>query len=138
MIESCGEQLIELLLAHSYRVILRPHHETVKQDPELLAKMDERFAGPDFTLEQSVESDDSIFKSDFLVSDVSGISLEYAFGTERPVIFMDVPRKVRNEEYEQIGIEPLEISIREKIGVVVNRAEIDSIPDVLIELERTR
>ena len=100
--------------------------------------MDERFAGPDFTLEQSVESDDSIFKSDFLVSDVSGISLEYAFGTERPVIFMDVPRKVRNEEYEQIGIEPLEISIREKIGVVVNRAEIGSIPDVLIELERTR
>ena len=54
-----------------------------------------------------------------MVSDWSGAALEYAFGLERPVLFVDVPRKVNNPEYERLGIEPFEASVREQIGRVV-------------------
>jgi hypothetical protein len=50
------------------------------------------------------------------VSDWSGAALEYAFGTERPVLFVDLPRKVYNPEYEKLGIQPLEVRIRDHIG----------------------
>ena len=53
------------------------------------------------------------------MSDWSGVALEYAFGLVRPVLFVDVPRKVNNAEYERLGIEPIEASIREKVGRVV-------------------
>ena len=54
-----------------------------------------------------------------MVSDWSGAALEYAFGLERPVLFVDVARKVNNPDYEALGIEPFEVGIRERIGRVV-------------------
>ena len=33
-----------------------------------------------------------------MVSDWSGVAMEFAFGLERPVLFIDVPRKTNNPE----------------------------------------
>jgi YidC/Oxa1 family membrane protein insertase len=60
--------------------------------------------------------------------------LEYAFGTERPVLFLDVPAKIHNPRYMEIGIEPLEMSIRSEIGVVVNPDNLDLVPLKIHEL----
>ena len=46
--------------------------------------------------------------------------MEYAFVFERPVIYIDVPQKIMNNEMEKIPLIPLEVSIREKIGYVIN------------------
>ena len=54
-----------------------------------------------------------------MVSDWSGASLDYALGLKKPVIFIDVPKKVNDPNYTQIKPEPIEISIRDKIGIVV-------------------
>jgi YidC/Oxa1 family membrane protein insertase len=51
-----------------------------------------------------------------MISDWSGSALDYAFGLNKPVLFMDVPRKVNNPNYEKIPLTPIEVSIREKIG----------------------
>ena len=53
-----------------------------------------------------------------MVSDWSGAAIEYAFALEKPVIFCDVPRKVNNPDYQEIDREPIEVSIREKIGTI--------------------
>ena len=58
-----------------------------------------------------------------MISDWSGVALEYAFGVERPILFMDVPRKVNNPEYERIGLPPIEIDIRNAIGSTLPPAE---------------
>jgi hypothetical protein len=36
------------------------------------------------------------------------------------VVFVDLPRKVNNPAYQDIPCEPLEVAIREEIGVVVS------------------
>ena len=38
---------------------------------------------------------------------------------------MDLPKKIKNDKYKEIDIEPLEISIRNKIGVVSAIEDID-------------
>ena len=53
-----------------------------------------------------------------MVSDWSGAALEYAFALNKLVIFCDVPRKVNNLNYQDIEIEPIEVSIRKEIGVI--------------------
>ncbi|MNG16310.1 hypothetical protein D3C84_1002110 [compost metagenome] len=65
-----------------------------------------------FRLDEDGDGNASLLSSDIMLSDWSGAALEFAFGLERPVIFADVPRKVLNPDYTQIGLEPLEVQIR--------------------------
>ena len=41
-------------------------------------------------METSVATNDSLIESDLLICDCSGVALEYALGTERPVLYVDV------------------------------------------------
>ncbi len=119
LLETRGEELIRHLLAAGCHVTLRPHPETSKRWPRVLRGLD-RFAGDQrFVLETDIASRDSLLASHVMISDWSGAALEYAFGLERPVLFIDVPRKVNNPEYEKIGHEPIEASIRGEIGEVL-------------------
>jgi len=136
IIESCGKPLVRLLLKKGYNVIVRPHPETIRRFPKLIEDLSIEFCdNPDFYLERSIATDDSVLKSDILICDCSGIALEYAFGTERPVLFLDVPYKIRNEKFKELGIEPLELFVRKKIGIIVSSKKLDTIPQVIAKLK---
>ena len=135
VLESCGEELIRLLLREDYQVVVRPHPETVKHSPGLIAQLTTKFGkSPNFTLEKSVATHDSLLRADILICDCSGVALEYALGTERPVLFLDVPVKVKNEKYRDLNIEPLELATRTKIGVIVKPEELATVPTVISQL----
>ena len=85
-------------------------------------------------METSVATDDSILRADVLICDCSGIALEYALGTERPVLFLDVPIKIKNKRYTEQGIEPLELFLRSKIGMIVSPEKLDSVPQSVATL----
>ncbi len=135
VLESCGEHLVELLLEADYEVIVRPHPETVRRSPDLIALFASKFGNnPNFTLETSVATDDSLLRADVLICDCSGVSLEYAFGTERPALFLDVPLKIQNQRFKELGLDPLELSLRSKIGVTVPLEKLDTVPRVISKL----
>jgi len=54
------------------------------------------------------------------------MALEYAMGLEKPVLFVDVPRRIRNPNWRELGIEPIETTIRTQVGEIVS-------PDALQE-----
>ncbi len=85
-------------------------------------------------MEKTIISDDSLLRADILISDCSGITLEYAFGTERPVLLLDVPLKIKNQRFRELGIEPLELALREEIGIIVSLENMESIPQVISSL----
>ncbi len=129
VLESFGEHLVEMLLHKDINVIVRPHPETVKRTPELLDKIESKYGeNSSLIVERSVSTDDSLLKADIMICDCSGVALEYAFGTERPVLFLDVPIKIRNAKYKELGIEPIELFLRSEIGIVVSPDDLDSIP----------
>ena len=130
VLESFGERLVAMLLHMDLNVIVRPHPETMKRTPELLDAIEKKFGENNaLTIERSVATDDSLLKADIMICDCSGVALEYAFGTERPVLFLDVPRKIRNENYQELGVEPIELSLRSELGVVMSPEKVDSIPE---------
>ncbi len=115
-----GIELTELLLKSGYKVIVRPHPETMHKQKNMLAKLKHKFDYcSDFYLEESISTDESLLKADILISNYSGVAIEYALGTERPVLFIDIPKKVKNTHYKILELEPLELSIRDKIGIVL-------------------
>jgi len=130
LLESTGIELIKILLDAGYHVTVRPHPMTVKKSSKLIKQIKEKFEkNPDFLLDTNTSSFDQLFSSYALITDWSGIGYEYAFVCERPVIYVDVPKKAWNKEYEKIGLEPFEISIRDKIGEIVSIQNIESIPE---------
>lgn len=126
LLEVCSQELLEALLSKGYKVILRLHPETVKR---------RQFASYDgVTLETSVTSMNSLVEADVLITDWSGVALEYALGTERPVISIDTPPKVHNPRYRELGIEPIESLLRREVGVVVQPNDVKGISTVIQEV----
>jgi YidC/Oxa1 family membrane protein insertase len=118
--ETIGVPLVRALLDGGCRVIARPHPMTAKRTPQAIEDLVAAYgAHPDVVIDRDVAATKSLAESDLMVSDWSGAALEYAFGFERPVLFVDVARKVNNPGYETYGIEPFEVGIRERIGGVV-------------------
>jgi len=139
VIESCGERLTAVLLEAGFRVIVRPHPETVKRHPGLIDALESKFRHRRaFTMERSVARDDSLILADVLICDCSGVALEYALGTERPVLFLDVPYKVQNQDYGSLGIVPLELKTRPGIGILLSPDQIAHVPEEVRRLIAAR
>ena len=68
-----------------------------------------------------------------MITDWSGIGLEYSFTTKNKVFFIDVPQKIINSEFGLLSIEPIEKSIRSKIGRVISPRELKLIPELILE-----
>ena len=135
IIESCGIEIVQKLLDLNYKVTLRPHPEITRRKPELLKKYFDKFASnKNFTLETNVAGDESMLKADLLITDLSGIALEYAFGTKRPVLFIDLPKKIQNKNYKDLGIEPFELSIRNQIGILIKQSELNNLGEIVKNL----
>lgn len=115
-----GAELIGLLLDAGHSVTLRLHPMTVRHFPRLAGELAQRFGSSPFRIETDMREQDSLHESDLMISDWSGAALEYAFGRERPVLFVDMPMKVNNPEHDRIGIPPLEDTIRSEIGAIVD------------------
>tara|TARA_Y100000590_G_scaffold38173_1_gene41025 strand:- start:2508 stop:3641 length:1134 start_codon:yes stop_codon:yes gene_type:complete len=136
LLNICGLELIEILLNADFKVILRPHFRIFKESKELIEKIRNKFQNDkNFLLEEGVIKPEIFHSSKCMISDWSGISLEYAFTFERPVIFIDVPKKELNQDSNKISLEPIEISIRKKIGVLINPKNLVQIPNILSKID---
>jgi len=137
LLEKCGDKLIDLLLKSNFRVMLRPHIRTLRDSEELIDSIKKKFGqNPNFILETGVINFDSLNNSICMISDWSGISLEYAFTFERTVIFIDVPKKILNPNWSDINLEPIEISIRDKIGHIISPNNLEEILDLIRSLDK--
>ena len=136
LLEKCGIKLIDILLKSNFKVMLRPHMRTLRDSTKLINSIKENFGkNPDFILEKGVIPYDLFHNSRCLISDWSGISLEYAFTYERPVLFIDVPEKILNVLSKDISLEPIEIAIRNKIGYVISPNNLELIPKLIEGLD---
>ena len=128
----CGIEIIDILLESNFKVLLRPHFRIFQETPDLIDEINKKFQNhKNFRLEEGVISKEDFHSSKCLISDWSGISMEYAFVFERPVIYIDVPQKIMNDEMKRIPLIPLEVSIREKIGHLVDIKKLDQLPEII-------
>ena len=107
-------------MSFGHKVTLRPHPETLKTSLKVIQKIINKHCNNKmFFYDETVASLDSFYESDFMISDWSGAALEYSLGLKKPVLFLDVPKKINNPKYQEIDVVPLEVLIRDKIGVIV-------------------
>ncbi|MBR6695207.1 MAG: YidC/Oxa1 family membrane protein insertase [Oscillospiraceae bacterium] len=120
ILDSCLENVVNGISKH-IKVVIRPHPQYVIRFPQKWAKICSEYADhPMVTIEEDFSSNETIYKASFVVTDWSNISYEYSFSSLRPSMSVNTPTKVINEDYEELGIEPIDFRIRSMIGYEVS------------------
>ena len=134
LIDMCIDEILDQILGKGYHVILRPHPQYVRHFEEKLNSIKEKYAShEDFELQMDFSSNKTVFDADVLMTDWSGIAYEYSFTTLRPTLYINTPMKIMNPDYEEIGIEPFDITVRDEIGISVDT---DKLSDLASAVDR--
>lgn len=135
LLDLCIEPVLDQLLGKGYHVTLRPHPQYVRHfEQKLLALCDKYSEHKDFTLQMDFSSNSTVFEADVLITDWSGIAYEYSFTTLKPTLFINTPMKVMNPDYQEIGLEPFDVIIRDQIGISVDVDKLEGLSEVTATL----
>lgn len=85
-----GEKLLDPLVETGWRIIIRPHPQSKKAEPEVLQKLTDRYQKKS-NVEWDYSRDNIIVmkKSDVMISDFSGIIYDYTFLFDNPVFYVN-------------------------------------------------
>ena len=128
LLERHGWHFMKILLEKGFHITLRPHPQTRHLNPnifEIISKKLDKYEN--FKFEENMTSTVSFLKADIMISDWSGAALEFAFSRLKPVVYVDLPKKINNNQYNILDIEPLEVFIREQIGVIIPEDKLDNL-----------
>lgn len=137
ILDSCIDPMLESLLGHGWKVIVRPHPEYVKRYGArwntLMSKY-EKVPEEELYFEGDFSSNATVFSSDVLVTDWSSVACEFAFSTLKPAVFVNTKMKVGNPDYKELGIVPTDISLRDEIGVSIDPSDAAKMADVITDI----
>ncbi len=134
---SCIEEILENLQGHGYKIIVRPHPQFVRHEEERLQMLREKFhmdEREDMELQTDFSSNRTVYEADVVITDWSSIAFEYSFATLKPSLFINTPMKIMNEDYEELGITPIDIELRNKVGRSVDMDKLSTLAQVVEEL----
>ena len=137
LLDSCIDTLIQKLYCDDYRITVRPHPEYVKRFGHRMQAICDKYqhlVGDKLVFELDFSANKSVYTSDILITDWSGIALEYCFATKRPALFVNTKMKCMNENWEKIGITPTEITLRDKVGVSLDKDKLSECDKVVADL----
>lgn len=137
LLDSCIDDLINGIYSDDYKIIVRPHPEYIKRFSPKMDMIVERFkdkVGENLIFELDFSSNKSVYSSDLLITDWSGIGPEFSISTLKPALFINTKPKMENENYEKIGIVPQDIALRDIVGKSVNKEDLVNVKDIVNDL----
>ena len=85
-----GKKMIDELIATGYKIIIRPHPQTFVSEKEMIEPLMKAYPESDkLKWDRNIDNFDTLNQSDILISDFSGVILDYALVFDRPVIFAE-------------------------------------------------
>ena len=143
LLDLCIDEILGGLLGQGYHIIVRPHPEYVKRFPSRMKALIDRYAeqsaaiddkGGALTFETDFSSNETVYRSDLVITDWSTIASEFSYATKKPSLFINTPMKVLNPEWDRLPLVPLDISLRDELGVSVDTDKLDGLADTVANL----
>lgn len=134
ILDTCIGEILDRLMKTGYEIIVRPHPEYIKRFPSEMNQLLKRYEAVDNVVFQTdFSSNNTVFDADLLMTDWSGIAYEFSYVTKRPSLFINTKMKVLNEDWDKYENAPLDITLRDRIGVSL---EPDQLDDIALVVER--
>jgi YidC/Oxa1 family membrane protein insertase len=123
IMDSCVEEMLDSLKDSGHKIIVRPHPQYVKHFEAKVDHLAQKYADFDVTVQKDFTSNKTVYSADVLVTDWSSIAFEYAFSTLRPVLFVNTPMKVVNEDYQELSEVPIDLELRDVVGISIDEKD---------------
>jgi len=129
-----GETMIKNLLDTGYHVIIRPHPQSFTADKEVIDRLMAEFPNSE-NLEWNRDNDnfEVLRRSDIMISDFSGVMLDFAFIFDKPVIYADIEFDKGQYDYYFLKEEPWSLTMLPKIGMGLTIDNAAGVKDLIEE-----
>ena len=125
-------KLIEILLDKKQKVIFRPHPEHYKRSKKILQYIKNKFLNENFEFDNNSENINSMEKAKCLITDNSGIAIEFIIILKRPVLYLDEFDKIHNTEFDNYSaLKTIDYKIKKNFGYLFKEKEFNQI-DLII------
>lgn len=85
-----GEKILDALIATGYRIVVRPHPQSWTSDREIMDALQAKYPESDlFCWNRDNDNFEILHASDILISDFSGVTLDYSLVFDKPLIYAD-------------------------------------------------
>ena len=109
----------------NYRIVIRFHPMHLKKRKKFMKEVAIKY--PSVIFQNNTNDLDDLINSDILITDWSGVAIEFGLGLRKPVISINYPQKLRNSQFLETQQTTFENSIRSEIGIIVEPADIANI-----------
>ena len=127
-----GEKLLDPLVKTGWRIIVRPHPQSKKSEPEMLKRLETRYKD-NKNLEWDYERDNiySMKKADMMISDFSGIIFDYTFLCDKPVMYVSADMDLMPYDAYDLNKQLWQFAVLEKMGIKLDEKDFDNIKEVI-------
>ena len=85
-----GDKIIDALIGTGYRIIIRPHPQSMKSEKEMMDTLIAKYpAGDDLEWDFDPDNFNTLYRSDIMITDFSSVMLDFALVFDRPVIYAE-------------------------------------------------
>jgi len=129
-----GERLLDPLIKTGWRIIIRPHPQSVISEKALLDRLTGRYKD-NFNIEWDYHHENiySLSKSDIMISDFSGIIYDYIFLFDKPVLLSLNTMDLRPYDAHNLPEEPSYFRISKKVGIELCEMNFSSLKEIIID-----
>ena len=133
LLSKYGQKLLKTLSdCGTFNIIVRPHPQSFISEKNLMEELMKNFPETE-NLKWDREKDglNSMFHSDIMISDFSGIIFDYLFLFERPVLTFKSQFEKRGREAMDLKDDSYDIKILDRIGKTLTESDISEIPAII-------
>lgn len=112
-------EIIKILSKKKITFTIRPHYMTLKRNSDQL-----NILNKNINIDMTTSLD--ISKYNYLITDWSGIFLEFIQIKKKKVFFLDTRKKILNKNYNELFEKPIEDKLRNEFGFIIDKNKINS------------
>ena len=129
-----GEKLLDPLVKTNWNIIIRPHPQSKKSEPEILKRLEEMYKNcTNVSWDYERDNIYSMKKSDIMISDFSGIIYDYTFLCDKPVIYVNAHLDLRPYDAYDIdgGKNIWQFKTLKEIGIELDDSNFENIESII-------
>nr|WP_245535108.1 CDP-glycerol glycerophosphotransferase family protein [Leadbettera azotonutricia] len=132
LLKAFGENLLDPLVKTSWRIIIRPHPQSKKQETEMLSRLETRYKdNKNIEWDNSLNELISLSHSDIMISDFSSIVLNYIFLFNKPVIYTTAHYNIKMYDDSDLDTPPWKFEALKTFGIELKEAELCNIEEII-------
>ena len=133
LLNKIGTDLLDKLAASKYKVIVRPHPQTMIINKNFIDKLMKKYENyTNITWNFDTNNVSALSQADILISDFSGVMFDYAFLFDRPFIYIDTEFNFEATDIADLDEIPYRYQVADIIGTKIKAEKIKN-----IDIEKT-